>query len=59
MHAVVVREYIFHNQNKGDKANQNITRTPERAVQAPIESIRPNAPTLPIDMTNFVKEEDE
>jgi hypothetical protein len=53
MHAIVVREYIFHNQNKGDKTNQNISRTPQRAVSEPIEPINPNSPVIPVDMTNF------
>lgn len=58
MHAIVVREYIFHNQNRGSKTNQNVTKSPERVVQAPVEPINPNSPFIPVDMSNF-KDDDE
>ena len=42
-HAVIMREYIFHNQNKGDKTNQNVPPVPQRVDAAPRESISPNS----------------
>lgn len=59
MHALVVREYIFHNQNRGGDTNQNRTQTPQRVVQAPIEPINPNSPIIPVDMSNFSKDDDD
>jgi hypothetical protein len=53
MHAVIVREHIFHDQNKGNKINQNISPTPERAGVSPVESTNPASPIIPVDMTNF------
>ena len=58
MHAVIVREYIFHNQNRGDKLNQNKSKTPERADLQPKESINPNKFVIPVDMST-VTEDDE
>lgn len=43
MHAVIMREYIFRNQNKGDKENQNKPPIPSRVDAAPRESINPNS----------------
>lgn len=53
MHAIIVREYIFHNQNRGDKTNQNITRTPQRKVEEPQQSINPNQFQISVDMTGI------
>jgi hypothetical protein len=50
-HAVVQREYLYHNQNRGDQLNQNVSKTPDRAVAAPTPVIVPNAFTVPVDMT--------
>lgn len=58
-HAVIVREYIFHNQNKGDKLNQNKPKTPERVVQAPREQINPNKFAIPVDMSNIGDSDDD
>ena len=57
-HAIVVREYIFHNQNRGDKLNQNKPKTPERATPPVEESINPNKYVVPVDM-NTITDEDE
>ena len=56
-HAIVTREYIFHNQNKGDKTNQLQSETPERANKEPVESITPNRFTIPVDMSAIGDEE--
>ena len=54
-HAVVVREFLFHNQNKGNKENQLKSKDPQRAVKAPTESII-SGPVISVDMTNFQEE---
>jgi len=43
MHAVIMREYIFRNQQKGDLTNQNKPSVPQRVDAAPRESINPNS----------------
>lgn len=58
MHAVIVREYIFHNQNRGDKLNQNKTKTPEREDAQPKESINPNKFVIPVDMSTIADDEE-
>lgn len=50
-HAVVVREYIYHNQNKGDSQNQLKSNTPKRADSAPQQSIPADKYTIPVDMS--------
>jgi hypothetical protein len=52
-HAVIMREYIFHNQNKGDKTNQNVPPVPKRVDAAPRQSIDPNKFVIPVDMTGI------
>lgn len=59
MHAVIMREYIFHQQNRGDKTNQNVTKTPERVEAAPQESINPNKFQIPVDMNTIAKVDDD
>lgn len=53
MHAVIMREYIFHNQNKGNKINQNVPPVPQRVDAAPRESINPNQNQIPVDMSGI------
>ena len=50
MHAVIMREYIFHNQNKGNKINQNVPPVPQRVDAAPRESIEPDQNRVSVDM---------
>jgi hypothetical protein len=57
--AVIVREYIFHNQNRGDKANLNVPKTPARVDAAPRESIEPNKYVFSVDMTTIDGSGDE
>ena len=52
-HAVIMREYIFHNQNKGGKTNQNVPPVPQRVDAAPRESINPNQTVIPVDMSGI------
>jgi hypothetical protein len=57
-HALVVREFIFHNQNRGDKDNQLKPANPARVEAAPKESINPNKFNIPVDMST-ISEDDE
>jgi hypothetical protein len=58
MHAVIVREFVFHNQNRGEKLNQNKTKTPERADAPPREQVNPNKFTIPVDMSTITEDEE-
>lgn len=57
-HCMVVREYMFHNQNKGDKLNQLKSKDPKRVVKEPTQSIKP-AVGIPVDMSTVGEDEDE
>lgn len=50
-HAIAVREYIFHNQNRGDKTNQLKSKTPQRVDAQPQDSTNPNKFNISVDMT--------
>lgn len=52
-HAVLVREYIYHNQNRGDDQNQNKPKVPGRVDAAPVESINPDKFVIPVDMSTI------
>lgn len=53
MHAIIVREFVYHNRNRGDIQNQVKPKTEERTVIAPIESINPDKYPIPVDMSAF------
>lgn len=57
-HAILVREYIYHNQNRGDSQNQNKPKTPERADAPVQESINPDKFVIPVDMSTFTDDEE-
>lgn len=52
-YAVIVREYIFHNQNRGDVNNQLKSKTPKRVDKGPVESINSSKPVINVDMTDY------
>lgn len=56
-HAVIMREYIFHNQNRGDKTNQNVPPVPKRVDAAPQQSIAPGQNTVAVDMLGIADTE--
>lgn len=58
-HAIAVREFIFHNQARGDKSNQIKSKEPQRADKAPVESINPAKPVISVDMTAINDGEDQ
>lgn len=49
-HAIAQREYIYHNQNKGDAVNQNKPKEPKRAGKKPVEAVNPSKYTVPVNM---------
>ncbi len=51
-HAIAVREYIYHNQNRGDEKNQLKSKDPQRADKEPLQNITPNKFFIPVDMNN-------
>lgn len=55
-HAVITREYVYHNQNKGDATNQLKSKDPKRAQSAPVQSITPNKFVIPVDMSAIGEE---
>jgi hypothetical protein len=58
-HVMVMREYMFHNQNRGDKQNQLKSKDPKRVDKEPVTSIKPSAnPAITVDMA-AVGEDDE
>ena len=58
-HAIVVREYIFHNENRGDLKNQLKTNDPKRTVEAPTSPINPDKYTIPVDMDTITEDDSQ
>lgn len=52
-YAVIQREYIYHSQNIGDPKNQSASKTPNRAVQEPLDTIKPGPGAIGVDMINI------
>lgn len=57
-YANIVREFIYHNQNRGDAKNQNESKTPGRAQSAPTVKLNPSKPVIPVDMSTIQHIED-
>lgn len=58
-HAVITREYIYHNQNKGDATNQLKSKDPKREQSPPVQSITPNKFVIPVDMSAIGEENND
>lgn len=58
-HAIAMREYMYHNQNKGDKTNQLKSKDPKRVVHEPVSSIDPAKPVITVDMTAVGDDEEQ
>lgn len=58
-HAVIVREYIFHQRNAGAPTNQLKPKDSLRTVEGPHESIDPNKTIIPVDMNTITDQEDQ
>ena len=52
-HAIIVREYIFHNQNKGKGTELLTPKDPKRADAPPSEVVNVTGEPVNIDITNF------
>lgn len=52
-YAVIQREYIYHSINRGDISNQSSSKTPDRAVQEPLQPIKPGQGAISVDMVNI------
>lgn len=59
MHAIIVREYIFHQRNRGDTTNQLKPKDSMRTVETPKQSIDPNKTSISVDMTNIAGDDDQ
>ena len=57
-HCIAQREYMYHNQNKGDQTNQLKSKDPKRTVQGPEQSVNSNKNAITVDM-QAIGEEDE
>lgn len=51
--ATIQREYIYHSQNKGDPKNQTASPIPNRAVQEPLDTIKPLPGVISVDMVGI------
>lgn len=58
-HAIAQREYMYHNQNKGDKTNQLKSKDQKRVDAAPVSSINPAKPVIPVDMSTIGDDEEQ
>ena len=57
--AILVREYIYHSQNRGDPQNINKTKTPDRADAVPQLSINPDKYVIPVNMSDIQDDEEQ
>lgn len=55
-YAVIQREYIYHSQSRGDPKNQSNSPTPGRAVQTPLDTIKPTPGAISVDMVSFTED---
>ena len=52
-HAIAQREFMFHNQNRGNALNQLKPKDPKRTVQDQVEPVNPSKYTVPVQMDDF------
>lgn len=52
-YAVIQREFVYHSQSRGDPKNQSASKTPQRAVQEPLDSIKPGPGAISVDLINL------
>jgi hypothetical protein len=52
-YAMITREYVYHNQNRADQKNVTTSKSPDRAVTAPIDNPKADPGIISVDMTNF------
>jgi len=56
-YAIIQREYIYHSQNRPDPKNQSQSATPQRAVQEPLDSIKPGPGSINVDMISIAEDD--
>lgn len=52
-HAVIQREYVYHNKIRGDKKETNVNTETPRTQESPVESIEPNQYQVKVDVRDF------
>lgn len=52
-HAVIQREYVYHNKPRGDKKDTNVKNETPRTQDAPTEVIEPNQYEIRVDVGDF------
>ena len=52
-HAMIQREYVYHNKNRGDTKDTNIKTETPRTQEAPAENIDPNQYQVKVSMSDF------
>lgn len=52
-HAVLQREYVYHNKNRGDAKDTDLKTHTNRTKEEPREDIEPNQPEIIVDVRNF------
>jgi hypothetical protein len=52
-HAIAQREYMYHNQNRGNALNQNKPKNPARKDAAPVEAQSPNKYGVKVEMDAY------
>lgn len=57
--AILVREYIYHSQNRGDTQNLNKAQTPDRVGAIPQSSINPDKFAISVDMSAIQDDEEQ
>ena len=52
-HAVIQREYVYHNQVRGDKKEQTVKTETPRTQEPPVEALDPNQFQVKVDIRDF------
>ncbi|HBI01516.1 MAG TPA: hypothetical protein DDY18_07815 [Flavobacterium sp.] len=52
-HAIIQREYVYHNKPRGDKKETNVKTETPRTQDEPVENIEPNDYQIRVDVRDF------
>lgn len=52
-HAVIQREYVYHNKTRGDAKDSNVKNETPRTQEPPVENIDPNQFQVKVDIRDF------
>lgn len=58
-HAVIQREYVYHNQIRGKAPASNEDNKTQRTRQEPRQSLDPNSPKIKVNVADFSEEDQE